>query len=145
MNGITNSYRVAADVPVASSVALVTTGLTATLAANQTMHFKVHLPFSVGAAGGIRVQPVIPAVPANYEASILLANTIAPSVTVAQQAASAAFTNAIANAGSHYMIIEGTVTNGATAGTLDIQFAQNTSDPAACTVLRGAWMETTIL
>lgn len=145
MLGIINNYQVAADVAVTNSTTLVSTGLTAQLAAGQTMHFKALIPFSVGAAGGIRVQAVVPAAPTDFKASVLLANTVAPSVTVAQQVTSAAFTNAAANAGNHYIQIEGTVTNGANAGTLDIQFAQNTGDNTPCTVLRGAWMVTTIL
>jgi len=72
-----------------------------------------------------------------------LINTVAPTITTAEQTASAAFTNAAANAGNHWLEIEGTVVNGVNAGFIDAQIAQNTSDALSLTVLRGGIMEVT--
>lgn len=143
--GIRRCNDIAADLPVTASVVLVTTGLNTPIGVSQRIHYKAYLPISVGAAGGVRAQVVVPAGGVAFNAEFQLNNTVAPSVTVAQQVASAAFTNALANAGNHTLLIEGTVVNGLTAGTLDIQFAQNTSDATPVTLFRGAWVEFTIL
>ena len=72
--------------------------------------------------------------------AIVLQNTVAPSTTLASQNASAAFTNALANAGTHWLEVNLTVVNGATAGTVDLQMAQNTVDVLTLTVLAGGYM-----
>jgi hypothetical protein len=144
MIGIRTAYRVVSNVVVTSSVALVTTGLTSPIAATGRQKFRAWIPFTVGATGGLRVQVVVPAGGTIFETSIKLYNTVAPSLTTAIQNASAAFTNAAANAGSHWLEVEGVVENGVTAGNIDIQMAQNTSDPLSLTVLKDGWMEVTI-
>lgn len=141
MIGIRTFYQVAADIVVTSSVALVTTGLTSPVAANETQHIRAWIPVTVGATGGLRAQIVVPAGGTLFEATIALYNTVAPSLTTAIQAASAAFTNALANAGSHWLAIEGYILNGLTAGNIDIQMAQNTSDPLSLTILKGGFMD----
>lgn len=144
MRGIQNNYAVLADIPVASSTALVSSTLTSPVAAGQRQHIRAFIPFSVGAAGGVRLQIVVPAAGTLFIAGIKLINTVAPSITTASQAASAAFTNAAANAGTHWLEVEATILNGATAGSIDIQMAQNTSDLTPMTILEGGWMEATI-
>lgn len=139
--GIRTVFKKAADQVITSSTALVTSGLTSPIAANETQKFEVVIPFSVGATGGFKCQVVVPAGGVLFNASFILANTVAPGVVVAQQVASAAFGNAVANAGNHWLKISGTVKNGATAGNLDIQVAQNSSDALSLTVLSGATME----
>lgn len=141
MLGIRNVYQLAANLAVAASAALVTAGLKSPIAAGQTQKLRYWLPFSVGAAGGIRAQVVVPAGGTAFVATFHLVNTVAPSMTGAAQVASAAFTNALANAGNHFLIIEVIVVNGATAGDVDLQVAQNTSDATAMTLLRGATVE----
>ena len=145
MIGIRNFFKVAADVVVTNSVALVTTGLTSPIAANQTQKIRAWIPVTVGATGGVRLQIVVPAGGVIFQATIRLNNTVAPSQTIASQQASAAFTNALANAGTHWVEVEATIINGATAGNVDLQFAQNTSDALSLTVLRGGTMDVTIL
>lgn len=108
------------------------------IAAGQTMAIRAWIPFSVGATGGIRLQVVVPAGGTLFNISITLHNTVAPAITDAMQVASAAFTNALANAGNHWVEVEGEIVNGVTAGTVDIQIAQNTVDVLSLTVLRGA-------
>ena len=141
MIGLRKAFQVNADIVVTSSAALVTTGLTSAIAANQTQHIKAWIPVTVGATGGVRAQIVVPAGGTLFEATINLVNTVAPSSTVAIQLASAAFTNALANAGSHWLEIDAYILNGATAGNVDIQMAQNTSDALSLTILKGGFMD----
>lgn len=137
MIGIRTFYQKLVAQVITSSAALVTTGLTSPIAANQTQTLRWWVPFTVGATGGVRAQIVVPAGGVLFNATIKLFNTVAPSLTTATQAASAAFTNAAANAGTHWLEIEATIVNGTTAGNVDLQMAQNTSDALSLTILRG--------
>lgn len=139
--GQRTAYITTANQTVTASTALVSlAGLKSAIAAGQTQVIKVVIPFTAPAAGGVKVQVVVPSGGTAFVASILLANTVAPAVVVAQQAASAAFADAIANAGNHYITIYATIVNGATAGDVDIQVAQNSAANATI-FLRGASME----
>lgn len=141
MIGIPNRFRVAADIPVTSSAVLITSTLSFPIAANQKVHARFFLTFSTGATGGIRVQPVVPAAVTNYLANFILYNNGAPSITTANQTSSAAFTNALANAATHNLAIEFDLENGVNAGTVDLQFAQNTSDVLTLTLFRGSFAD----
>lgn len=141
MIGIRTFFQVAADITVTSSAALVTTGLTSAIAANQSQKIRAWIPITVGATGGVRLQIVVPAGGVVFEATIKLYNTVAPSLTTAEQQASAAFTNALANAGDHWLEVEAMIVNGTTAGNVDIQMAQNTADPLSLTISRGGSMD----
>lgn len=143
--GIRRFYVTPANQAITSSAALVSLGLSTPIAANQTVKVRYVVPFSVGATGGVRVQVAVPAGGTAFVAAIYLANTVAPSVTNAVQTTSAAFTNALANAGNHFLIIDVTVVNGATAGVVDLQGAQNTSDALTLTFLRGATADVVVL
>lgn len=148
--GIKVTALVTAAVPVTSNATLGAVGtffsnLNPTIAAGQTVHARWWVPFSVGATGGVRCQVVVPAGGVLFNTTIKLYNTVAPSLTTATQAASAAFTNAAANAGTHWLEVETTIVNGATAGNVDLQIAQNTSDVLTLTVLRGAFCDVTKL
>lgn len=132
---------VAANIVVTSSAALASVGLVSPIGANQTQKLRYWVPFSVGATGGVRAQVVVPAGGTIFIATIKLYNNVAPSLTTSVQTASAAFTNALANAGNHWLEIEVTVVNGATAGNVDLQMAQNTSDVLSLTILRGGMVE----
>lgn len=137
MIGIRRFFAKLAAQVITSSVALVSVGLSSAIAANQTQKLVWWVPFTVGATGGIRAQIAVPAGGVLFNATIELFNTVAPSLTTATQAASAAFTNALANAGTHWLRIEATIVNGTTSGTVDLQMAQNTSDALSLTILRG--------
>lgn len=142
--GIKNVFRLAATQSVTSSTALVTaTGLSIPIAANQELHIRGCLVVTVGAAGGVAAQLTAPAAPTYYLNSWQLNNTVAPSTATAVQAAQATFGNALANAGTHFIWFEFHLVNGVTAGTVAVQFAQNSSNATACQLLRGSWMETT--
>lgn len=137
-------YSIAADIVRTSSAALVTSGLTSPIAANKKQYIRFWIPFTVGATGGIRLQIAVPAGGTLFLATIRLNNAVAPSTTLAVQTASAAFTNAAANAGNMWIEGEAEIQNGATAGNVDIQVGQNTSDVLSLTVLKGGHMEVTI-
>lgn len=143
--GIRSMFKIAANIVRTSSAALVTTGLTSPVAANQTQKIRAWIPVTVGATGGLRLQIVVPAGGTSFISSITLQNTVAPSTTLAAQTSSAAFTNALANAGTHWLEVEATIVNGATAGNIDIQMGQNTSDALSLTILAGGWMDVSIL
>lgn len=145
MIGIIRNIVKAANTVFASDTALATVGLSTAIAAGQTLKLRFWVPLSVGASGGVRAQLVVPSGGTAFIATIKLFNTVSPGLTTATQAASAAFTNALANAGTHWLEVEATVVNGATAGNVDLQFAQNTSDAAALTILRGASLQAVIV
>jgi len=140
MIGIFTNYVIGADIPIASDITPGTTGLTSPIAANQSQHFRAWIPVTVGATGGVRATVAVPAAGTLYNVSFELINTVAATVAGAVQAAAADFTNALANAGSHILKIEGTIVNGANAGNVDIQLAQNTSDVLTLTVEAGGFM-----
>lgn len=139
--GIRTIFQIIANVLFTSNVVLGTLGLTSPIAAGQTQRVKAWIPFSVGATGGIRFQVLVPAGGAIFNATYKIINTVTPLITPLAAAASAVVTNALANAGTHWLEIDVTVVNGATAGNIDIQMAQNTSDVLTLTVLRGGTME----
>jgi hypothetical protein len=142
--GIVNNYVKSANTAFTSSAALLTVGLSSPIAANQTQHLRWWVPITVGATGGVRAQVVPPAGGTIFILGYMVVNTVAPSITPGAQTASAAFTSALANAGTHYLEIEATIVNGTTAGTVDLQMAQNTSDALTLTVLRGASLQAVI-
>jgi hypothetical protein len=140
---VSNTAGVRGDQTITSNATLASVGLICAVGANATKHIRAWIPITVGATGGVRAQVVVPAAGTAFNATITLNNTVAPSTTIAAQTASAAFTNALANAGTHWLLIEATIVNGATAGNIDVQLAQNTSDVLSLTVLRGGYMDVT--
>lgn len=146
MIGIKTFYSVAANVTFTTNVTLATVGLTTAIAAGQRLKFRAWVPITVGATGGVRYEVIGSAgvvITGGFIETIKLFNTVAPSLTTSALTANAAFTNALANAGTHWLEIEGDFTNSGTAGTLDLQFAQNTSDANTLTVLKGGTMDVT--
>jgi hypothetical protein len=141
--GIKNIFVLAATQTAASATPVAVPGMTIPIAANQTLKVHFHGTVTVGATGGIRLQITVPTGGVLFNNDIVLDNTVAPLVTPFNQASSAAFANALANAGTHFVDMECTVVNGATAGSVAITFAQNTTDALTATLLRGSYMETT--
>jgi hypothetical protein len=111
------------------------TGLSATVLAGQTYHFRVWAPTTATAAGGIQFAIAGTATATNitYEGYIDGATKTRAAALGTAVSSSAAATTGTAT-------IEGTITV-ANAGTLTVQFAQNTSNVAASTVLQGATFE----
>lgn len=144
MSGIQNSAVLTAPVAIATDV-VPDTILSVTIPKLLRAKIRIWLPFSIGATGGIRAQLTNSGtgVASAITTTIILVNNVAPSITTAVQTALAtAFTNVLANAGNHWMIIEATLKNSA-AGTaiINLQVAQNTSDALTLTLLTGASME----
>jgi hypothetical protein len=144
MIGIKTFYPVVANVPFTSNATLTTVGLTSPIAAGQRQKIRCWIAVTVGAAGGVQVEIVCPAGIAAYTATFKLFNTVAPSLTTASQTTTpAAFGNALANAGTHWLEVEAEITNGVNAGTIDVQIAQNSSNADTMTVLLGSSMDVT--
>lgn len=144
--GIINNYQVAADVVFDQTIVPATVGLASPIAAGERQNLRWWVPFSVGATGGIRAVVSVPAGGTIFLASFMLVNTVAPAIVTPQvQVASAAVTNALANAGNHWLEVNATIVNGATAGNVDLLIAQNTSDVLVLTVLQGAALQAVII
>ncbi len=139
MIGLRTTYKVGANIAVAASVALVSSGLTSPIAAGGKQYFRAWIPITTGATGGVRLQVVVPAAGVLFIATIKLFDTITPGITTAIQQASAAFTNALAQAGNHWLEVEGYIENGVNAGNIDIQMACN-SAANQLTILKGGFM-----
>jgi hypothetical protein len=123
-----------------ANTTLASVGLVSPIAANQKQKLRFWLPFSVGAAGGIKLQVVIPAA-ATITTTIQVFDTVTPALITALQVTSTAFTNALAVAGNHWALVECIVTNSTTAGSVDLQAAQNSSNATPFTILAGAAVE----
>jgi hypothetical protein len=149
MGGIRNSFRLTADQTVAASTALITMGANTAgnsfsipLSALQKVHLRFNGRFTLGATGGYKFQVVVPASPGNFGLSYVVTDTVTPATVVGQQAASAAFANALAVAGTHFINFECDYVNGVTAGNLLVQFACN-SAANSIVLLQGAWLDYT--
>lgn len=143
--GIKVAALILAALTFTSNVVLASLGLDVPIASGQTIKCRWWVPLSVGATGGIRFQVQVPAGGVLYNLSYKIFNTVAPSTTINTQAASAIVTNALANAGTHWIEVEATIVNGTTTGTIDLLMAQNTSDALPLTVLRGGFADFTKL
>ena len=140
--GIRTFFQKIADTVFTSSATFATVGLESAIAAGQTQKLRYWIPFSVGATGGVRARLDGPGGATVVISSMVLYNTVAPSITTATQTAlGSALTNALANAGTHWLEINATVVNGAAAGTVVLEMAQNTVDVLSLTVLRGGTLE----
>lgn len=128
-----------AAVAFTSNATLATVGLIVPIAANQLMKIRAWIPITVGATGGVRSLVAAPTGATLSAVTTKLFNTVAPSLTTS--ILTTVFTNALANAGTHWLEIEAAIQNGATAGNVDLQIAQNTSDVLTLTVLRGGTMD----
>lgn len=135
--GIRFLNSLTATVAVTNSIALVTSGLSFPIAANQLVFVRWFVPFSLGATGGFRFQVVVPAAPTFFSGQFNVQDFTTPATFVAFQTVSAAFTNASAVAANYSLIVNLVMKNGATAGTVDLQFAQNNATANPITLLVG--------
>lgn len=122
--------------------------LTVPIAANAVVYVEAFIPFSLaGVLSGYKFGIGLPASPTN----VLLVGEVTNAVTGALalsslvSAAGLITGGALATSGSHFAKITGTVENGANAGSIAVQAAQNTSDGSALTILRGAFIRVTPL
>jgi hypothetical protein len=129
--GLRTFFRKSANQSVNASAALVDLAdMSVPVAANQKVHFRAWVPFTVAATGGFRFKVTVPAAGTAYLVSFTAIDGVAAApgseVSVVQTAA-ADFANAWAVAGTHYLLVEGDIVNGATAGNIKIQMACNTA------------------
>ena len=128
--------RTTAAVTATSSTTLTNvTGLSVNVAASTSYHFRVWAPTTAATSGGIQfaIGGTATATNITYEGYIDGATK-----TRASALATAVCSSATATTGT--ATIEGTIAVNA-AGTLTVQFAQNTSNASASTVLQGATFE----
>jgi hypothetical protein len=133
--------RVSADFSVTSSVALVNvTGLTFSAVAGSTYSFDAYLSCTCAAAGGVKAAIGGTATVTNiiYDGWVLDTNAIKGQANSTALAGVVASTVTTATAGI-VIRIKGTITVLA-AGTVTVQFAQNTSNATASVVKRGSYM-----
>lgn len=140
MLGLRTFYSKLSDQVIANAT-LISIGLVSPVAAGQKQKIRAWIPITVGATGGVRAQVIVPAGGVLLRVSTKLFNAVAPSITPAISNTGVVFTNALANAGTHWLEIEAEVDNGTTAGNIDVQVAQNTTDALTLSVLIGASLE----
>jgi hypothetical protein len=141
--GIRTLSIVPAAVTTISNTVLATiSGLTFPVLAGSLWSLRFWIPFSVGATGGIKFQLIAPAAPTLFIMSWKLFQFGAPGTLLdaATQVASTAIANAAAGAGTNYFEAEATIQN-SVAGTIALQFAQNSSVAATLTILQGGFMD----
>lgn len=141
MLGLRTFFSTPANVTFTTNVALATIGLTSPIAANQKQNFKAWIFFLLGATGGFKTEVVVPAGGSVYNVQITIFDGLTPAVDTETITAAASYGKALANAGKYYAQISGYIKNGATAGTIDIQCAQNSSDANTLTVYEGSFMD----
>jgi hypothetical protein len=127
-----------ADQPITSSATLATiTGFSAPMVANQAYGFDAHIYFNLaGIISGVKFGLSTPS-PTNSNYAIEVVNGTGLSLVAFGLAAQVA--SALATTGLHLARFAGVIENGANAGNLAIQFAQNTSDGSAITAKRGSY------
>jgi hypothetical protein len=142
MNSSIYPIRQTADQAVASSIALANSNSMAyPLDVNTVYLFKLVAMFNLaGVVSGYRFGLTGPASPTNVIYVAEVRNLVATALVLAGtvSAFGAMLTGALAVAGNHLLVAEGTIENGANAGNLTFQFAQNTSDVGAITLKRGS-------
>lgn len=140
--GVRTFARQTASLPVTSSTTLVNTDLTFNLAANAKVHVTYYVPVTLaGTASGLKFLVDAPASVVDYNSSCVVFADDATLALVSVITSEAAQGVTLANAGNHIVQIDFDLFNGATAGTVTLQFAQNVSDAGAATVLKGAYAE----
>jgi hypothetical protein len=139
--GIRSYVRQAANQAVTASTTVVSSDLTVPVAVGQKYHIRYFLPFTLGGtAPGIKFQVTAPATPTTYlSACVVFSNAGAVSLesVITSQAAQGV---TLATAGNHHALIEFDY-SATVAGNIVLQFAQNVSDAAATTLLKGAYAE----
>lgn len=132
--GSASAAAKAADQSVTSSTVLVDEAtLQATIGANENWVFTWSLSATFAAAGGIRIAVVTPSGATQLITASLVPDGILPGFqTTTTSGAAMAFAVTLGTAG--FITVVATVLNGATAGTVKLQFAQAVSSLTATTV-----------
>jgi hypothetical protein len=138
-------FTVAADQALANSTTPIDiTDLAMPIGPNVKFGIKAWIPFNLGAAsGGFRFQLGGSISPNNILVSGVVYNCVSSTLAKAGLITSfgSPFAGALAAAGTHIAMFEGLIDNGANAGFLTIQFAQNASNASPITIKAGAALE----
>jgi hypothetical protein len=128
-----------------TGVTLQNTALSIPIAANQKMAGFCRVPIAVaGAASGAKFQLTVPAAGVTYQVEYQIINGSTQAVAIADNIlTSGPFSNALANIADHYMFCTFYIANGATLGSVTLQFAQLVADAANTTLYAGATMHVT--
>lgn len=138
--GFTNTARQAAALAKTNDT-LVNTDLVIPIAVNQRMNGSFFAAFTLaGAASGAKFQLTVPAGGTIYQLGFQINDPATPAIITDVLLASAAFSDALAAADDYWVTGTFSITNGATAGNVALQFAQLVTDAGAATLLAGAWM-----
>jgi hypothetical protein len=133
-----------ADDTANASTTFVNSDLVFSIAAGQSVHVRYTLPFSLaGTTSGIKFQVLVPSGGVSYNSSAVIYSDADSVVAVSNLAAAAAQGFTIATVGRHYATIDFDYTNGSTAGSVALQFAQNASQATNTILLRGAYGDVT--
>lgn len=139
MIGIQNFASVAADIPFVSTTVLRTVGLSSPIAAGQSQKIRAWIRVALTAVG-LKLQVSVPAGVADFGGTLCINDPLAPSATPFLLPANTPISQGPLP-GVVWVEVECFVQNGPNAGVVDIQFAQDVSDPGATTVLKGGSME----
>lgn len=135
-----------AAVPLTTNTVLTSMGVLVPILANTTYAIRVWLPFSLaGVVSGFKFAIAGPAAPTYFISSAQVITSAAALLATTISTLGNAFASALATAATHNCIFDATLVNGASAGNVDVQFAQNVSDAGAITILRGASISVTAI
>lgn len=114
------------------------TGLVFPVEANRAYGFMAEIQFNLaGIVSGFKFGVANPASPTNLVYTI---EAISSGAIIAGIGLTATLGAALATTGLHACHIRGVLENGANAGNLSMQSAQNTSDASALTIKRGSFL-----
>jgi hypothetical protein len=113
------------------------TGMSFSVAASQDYYFKFFLPVTLGVARGVGVGVTCPTSPTSIFYEVRIGNVTATTEGLGFGFASAAAVTSAASATTNGIVkIEGTLANGTTAGTLQVQLRQGTGATAVNVVAK---------
>lgn len=138
--GIRTGVVSATNTVFAADTTLRTIGLTSPIAANETRHLRVYFVLTLVTAGQFKLQVQLPGAFADYKQSIEYITSGGASVRNIQ-VTNALFTNNTGGAiTTRTLTMDISITNGPTAGNIDIQVAQNVAS-GSMTIFAGGEME----
>jgi hypothetical protein len=127
-----------------SSTTLHSSVMSTPVAAGQAVHVHYSLPFNLGGtAPGIQFQVTTPAGSTLYNSAAIIYSNAGSVVAVSDITAAAPQGFTLAVAGNHYATIDFDLKNGATPGSVVLQFAQNVSNASPTILMKGAWADVT--
>lgn len=128
--------------PVLNSVVLVNVpNIVTPIAATERRKIVIEGAFTLGATGGFRFNLSVPAGGVVYNATYDVLEETTPLSFRDIQLAAADFTNASAVASNYWLKLTANIINGATAGNVQLLFAQNNATANVGTILRGMTIE----